>query len=95
MGQYGFLSRNNLEHVNLFEIEQGIGKQRPSEQWHVKIDGIEGFEGYLTPVHQYYYNHIMIGNALDILPSLENQLYDLVLAVDILEHFQKQDGEAF
>jgi len=88
MGQYGFLMRNHLEHINLFEINGNVGKQRLKEQWRVKIDGIEGFAGYITPVHDYCYNQIMIGNALDILPTLNSQSYDLIIAIDILEHFE-------
>ncbi len=95
MGQYGFLSRNNLEHINLFEINGNVGKQRLKEQWRVKIDGIEGFAGYITPVHNYCYNQIMIGNALDILPTLNSQSYDLIIAIDILEHFEMQKGHLF
>lgn len=95
MGQYGFLMRNNLEHINLFEIEGSIGKQRPKEQWQITIDGIEGFAGYITPVHDYCYNQMMIGNALDILPSLPSKSYDLVIAIDILEHFEIEQGKLF
>ena len=53
MGQYGFLLRNNLKSLNLFEIEGTRGWQRDRSQWQITIDGIEGFEGYLTPVHAY------------------------------------------
>jgi len=95
MGQYGFLMRNNLEHINLFEIEGNSGKQRPKEQWQIQIDGIEGFAGYITPVHEYCYNKMMIGNALDILPSLPSKSYDLIIAIDILEHFEMSQGQFF
>lgn len=95
MGQYGFLSRNNLEHINLFEIKGNVGQQSPKEQWKVKIDGIEGFAGYITPVHEYCYNKIMIGNALDILPILPAKSYDLVIAIDILEHLEVEQGIIF
>ena len=58
----------------------------------MRIDGIEGFPVYLTPVHEYAYNRIMIGDALDLLPGIGDGAYELVLAVDILEHFAKSEG---
>ena len=94
MGQYGFLARNNLELINLFCIDGKQGIQRPKSEWRVRIDGIEGFSAYLTPVHEYTYNHMMIGDALDLLPKIADGTYEVVLAVDILEHFAKPDGTA-
>ena len=89
MGQYGFLLRTNLENVNLFDIHGETAKQRDRAEWQVRIDGIEGYAGYLTPVHTYAYTNIMIGNAMALLPSLADGTYDLVLAIDILEHLDK------
>jgi hypothetical protein len=95
MGQYGFLLRTNLEGLNLFHVNGDQGRQRSRDEWAVTIDGIEGFEGYLTPVHRYAYTRMMIGNALDVLPTLEARRYELVLAVDILEHFSRADAASF
>lgn len=95
MGQYGFLLRTNLENINLFEINGEKARLRDKSQWKIKIDGIEGYAGYLTPVHDYAYNRILIGDALELLPTLASNSYDLVLAVDILEHFHKEQGFRF
>lgn len=95
MGQYGFLSRTNLENINLFKIDDGIAAQRPKQDWQVRIDGIEGFKEYVTPIHDYCYNKMMIGDALDILPTINNNSYELIIAVDILEHFTKAEGKTF
>jgi len=95
MGQYGFLLRTNLENINLFTIEGTVGRKAPRESWRVRIEGIEGFREYLTPVHDYAYNKIHIGDALEILPTLPERAYELVIAVDILEHFTKEDGRRF
>lgn len=95
MGQYGFLLRTNLEHLHLFEIDGSIGRQRPRDQWAIRIDGIEGFAGYRTPVHDYAYTQMFFGDALQILRSLPTASYELVMAIDILEHFDTPDGEAF
>lgn len=94
MGQYGFLARTNLEHINLFEVNGSHARRKDRSEWKILIDGIEVFEKYITPVHEYAYNNIFVGNALEILPTL-TQKYDLVLAIDILEHFDKEAGIEF
>ena len=78
MGQYGFLLRTNLENLNLFEIHGEIANQRNKNEWKIRIDGIEGYPGYLTPVHDYSYNKIFIGDALSLLTSISNESYDFV-----------------
>lgn len=92
MGQYGFLLRNNLEGVNLFRIEGDRGWLRPKGEWRVLIDAIEGFAGYVTPVHEWAYNDIMVGEALGLLATIETGRYELAIAIDILEHFDKEPG---
>ncbi|MDO9478143.1 MAG: class I SAM-dependent methyltransferase [Pseudohongiella sp.] len=93
-GQYGFLARTNIEHFNLFEVNGAIARKRERSEWNIVIDGIEAFKDYITPVHEYAYNNIFIGNAMDVLPTL-TQRYDIVLAIDILEHFDKDEGRQF
>lgn len=95
MGQYGFLTRTNLENVNLFDINGAKAKQKPKENWRVRIDGIEGCDIYVTPVHDYCYDNLMLGDALKLLPGLDDDSYELVLAIDILEHFDKPEGAVF
>lgn len=92
MGQYGFLLRNNLEGVNLFRIEGDKGWLRPKSEWQIRIDGIEGFAGYITPVHEWAYNQVSVGEALSVLATIETGRYELAIAIDILEHFDKQQG---
>ena len=93
MGQYGFLLRTNLEHINLFDVERGV--QRPRQSWHVVIDGIEGHAGYRSPVHDYAYNRLLIGDAMQLLPTINDDAYELVMAIDILEHLSEADGLQF
>lgn len=95
MGQYGFLLRTNLENVGLFDVDGAHATQTPRGRWKTRIDGIEGYAGYLTPVHDYAYNDIRIGNALEILPTISDGAYDLVMAIDILEHFDMPEGRVF
>lgn len=95
MGQYGFLLRTKLEALNLFHIEGDKGWLRPREEWQVRIDGIEGFAGYITPVHDWAYNKVMIADALECLATLPDNSYELLIAIDILEHFDKDEGLRF
>jgi hypothetical protein len=81
-GKYGFLSREYLE------LWDGREKY---DDWKVRIEGIEVFKGYSTPVYDFIYDRIHIGNAIDILPDLKTN-YDLILLIDILEHFDYKEG---
>ena len=81
-GKYGFLAREYLE---LWD------EREEYNNWQKKIDGIDAFKKYITPVHNFIYDNIYIGNALDILPTLKEK-YDLILLIDILEHFDYEDG---
>ena len=82
-GKYGFLTR---EYLDIF-----YGRMQKDTEWKITLDGIEAFENYINPVHHYIYNELFIGNALEILPTL-NKRYDLVLLIDVLEHFVLEEG---
>jgi SAM-dependent methyltransferase len=81
-GKYGFLSREYLE---LWEPGAVYGAHKR------QIDGIEAFEAYLTPLHRLIYDHIFTGDARDILPGMTDR-YDLILMIDVFEHFSYEDG---
>ncbi len=85
-GKTGFLIRE------YFDLRPD--KKKGYAGWSMQIDGIEIFEKYLTPVHDYIYDRIFIGNALEVLRE-NNLCYDMILALDILEHFRKDEGRAF
>lgn len=85
-GKYGFLLREILD-LNPDE-EKGY------KDWQKRFDGIEIFEKYITPAHRYLYNNIYIGDAVDILDDLDCT-YDMLLSVDVLEHFTKKRGIEF
>lgn len=82
-GKYGFLSREFLE---LWYKTEGYGN------WERKIDAVEVFPEYITPVHDYIYDNIFQGNALEVLPKLEKK-YDLMLLIDVIEHLNYHDGK--
>jgi hypothetical protein len=69
-------------------------KKKGFEEWSIQLDGIEVHEQYITPVHKYIYNNILIGEALKLL-SAGNLYYELIIALDIVEHFTKKDGLEF
>lgn len=93
LGIYGTLSRIYLEGDNLYDRENLSWNKK--ENWKTKIDCIEGFEKYITELHRVVYNDIFIGDAKNILTRFKDKTYDLVLAIDILEHFGKKDGSMF
>ena len=58
--------------------------------WQTRIDGIEIFEKYITPLQKLIYSNIYIGNAGEILTKLG--VYDLIYLGDIIEHLEKNEG---
>ena len=83
-GKYGLLLRDVLD----------IPFERyHKQQWQVRIDGIEAFEQYKNPLHDFVYDHVYYGNAMEIIDQLP--IYDCILFVDVLEHFSKKEGHAF
>jgi SAM-dependent methyltransferase len=82
-GKYGFLMREYLE------VWSGAGDYG---QWQRRLEGIEAFEKYVTPLHRYIYDRVHIGDALDVLPRLPGP-FDLGLLIDVIEHFSREDGE--
>lgn len=81
-GKYGFLAREYLE------LWDEVGDYH---DWNRTIDGIEAFEPYIGSIQKAIYNEIFIGNALAILPTLQKR-YDLILMIDVLEHFTYEEG---
>ncbi len=84
-GKYGMLCRELLD----------IPSERyAKETWKARIDGIEGYAGYRNPIHDFVYDKIYYGNAKDVLKETD-VIYDLALMIDILEHFERDEGEQF
>jgi len=81
-GKYGVLAREYLE---LWD-----GRNLYAD-WQHRIDCIEGHDKYITSLHRYIYSNIYTGDATRILPGLETR-YDLVLMIDVLEHFDQGEG---
>ncbi|MCG0276860.1 MAG: hypothetical protein L5655_12040 [Thermosediminibacteraceae bacterium] len=59
-------------------------------QWICRVDGVEAFKGYKNPIHEYVYDNIYYTDVMHILDELPN--YDIILLIDVLEHFTKDEG---
>lgn len=82
-GKWGALLREYLDP----RAAAGQGRRR------ARIDAVEGFAGYVGPLHHAVYDHVYVGRAPEILAGLGP--YELVLAVDVLEHFPQRAGAEF
>jgi len=84
-GKYGVLFREYLEVWDAGEVA-AIKKGH----WTTRIEGIEVYPEYLTPLHDFVYDEVHIGHALEVLDRLGQ--YDLIFMGDVLEHFEKDTG---
>lgn len=82
-GKYGMLIREALE--------VPLGRYH-KHQWQMKVDGIEVFPGYKNPIHQYCYDQVYYGDVLSLAAELPS--YDVILLIDVLEHFDKETGKS-
>lgn len=82
-GKWGFLAREILD------IFKGRYKK---ETWRTHITCYEIFPDYITPIHHYIYDEIVIDCALRQL-QLKERYFDLVIVGDVLEHFDKTEGK--
>lgn len=80
-GKWGFLAREYAE----------LWGQNHYWERSVRIDGIEVFPEYITQLHNLIYDHIYIGNALDVLPQLDTH-YDVAIMADVIEHLSFDEG---
>ena len=94
MGVYGMLCRVQLD---LYNDEQFYEKlEDPNrDRWQVRIDGIEGTPEYVPLIPEWAYDHVEVGDALEVLKGRADGQYDLVLALAIIEHFSKEEGGRF
>lgn len=80
-GSYGFLCRQYLD----------IAKRRlRKEEWKTIVNGIEIFPEYKNPIWDYFYDNVIIGDVLDIVKEI--RWYDVILLLDVIEHFSKSNG---
>jgi len=96
-----------LSHKSILDVGPGFGKygmllreyldiwfgRYHKKSWECRIDCIEAFKDYITPVHEYIYNQIYIGKAEEMINQLPS--YDLILILDVIEHLEKDIGINF
>jgi len=80
-GKFGVLCREYLE----------LWDGRQKYEFKMRIDCVEVFQDYITPLHNYVYSNIYNKNILELVLILEHK-YDLILLIDVLEHFEKEEG---
>lgn len=83
-GKWGFLVRDNLDFYHRAKYYR--------REWATGIDGIEAFPDYRNPIHDYIYNTVHWGDARDIIHRLPD--YDVILAMEVIEHLDKAEGLA-
>lgn len=87
-GKYGVLC---YERLNLW----WHGKNTEDyKQKKVILDGIEIYKPYKNPLHKFIYDKVYYGDALKVIKKFKDNSYDLILAIDVLEHFNEKDGKA-
>jgi SAM-dependent methyltransferase len=84
-GKLGFVARDLLDVM--------IGERYRKEDRRIRIDGIEIFGDYIQNLQREIYDHIFIGDAYDLLPTLGD--YDMIFIGDVLEHFEKPKAWRF
>lgn len=89
LGVYGMLCRI---HLDLYHDVEFYKKLDGSQPWNTRIDGIEGCETYTPFIPHWAYDNIHAGNALDIVPTLADGQYDLILILAMIEHLTQDEG---
>ena len=88
---------DNLGHCKVLDIGSGRGFWG----WYLRtlsnppmwITGIEINQHYIDKAKNLgLYDQILKGDLLDILPKLQSDSYDLVIAIHVIEHLSKEDG---
>lgn len=81
-GRYGVLLRERLD----------VRYKRYSvRQWKTRIDAVEVWKLYLTPLHSFIYDNIYVKNIFSYCNKLDN--YDVILMLECLEHLPKWKGK--
>lgn len=83
-GKYGQLFRECLD------MDHGAEWHGSLYRGNLIVDGVEGYERYVTPIHRALYDRIFIGDIRAMAEQLEN--YDLFTMIDVIEHLSIEDG---
>jgi len=82
-GRWGFLCRCHAAggHSLTAQPDQSL-----------RIDGIEGYPGNISPIYQAVYDNTYEGDARELVPSLG--AYDVIICGDMIEHLDKDEAWA-
>lgn len=80
-GKWGLLVREALDFM--------AGRHDRTE-FAARIDGLEAFSGFHSPLHGWVYDEIVHGNVIQMVDDLA--AYDLVIMGDVIEHMTKPEG---
>ena len=86
-GKWGVLFR---EYTDIIASENEPDRYDKSN-WRVRIDGIEGFPEYLTPLHEFVYDQVFVGDMRQVADEVGE--YDVIFLGDVIEHVDRADGE--
>lgn len=89
LGVYGMLCRI---HLDLYHDTEFYKKLDGSLPWNTRIEGIEGCPTYTPFIPAWAYDQIHTGNALEIVPTMPDNRYDLVLILAMIEHLDHEEG---
>lgn len=81
-GRYGLLFR---------ELMDMRWERYHKPQWECRIDTVEIFSSYITPVHIFIYDNVYCKDYVNFVDEMEN--YDIVFMGATLEHFDKKLGK--
>jgi len=82
-GKYGVILRERFD-IRFNRYDKKL--------WKTKIDGIDIYKPYITPMHKYIYNNLFIGDVRTIVGKLSN--YDVIIFLDCIEHMNKNKGSS-
>ncbi len=89
LGVYGMLCRI---HLDLYHDAEFYKKLDGSLPWNTRIEGIEGCSTYTPFIPAWAYDQIHTGNALEVVPTMPDNRYDLVLILAMIEHLDYEEG---
>jgi tetratricopeptide (TPR) repeat protein len=87
-GRYGFLCRELLDN----RLSPGPTDEVKREPWRLTLVGVEACPAALGPWHGLLYDRLEVAEAAEVLARTPDKSFDLVLAIDLIEHLTKQAG---
>lgn len=84
-GKYGMLVR---EYLDGHWTNRAFHKK---ETWETLLVGIEIWADYVTPLHEYLYDEVLVVEAFEHLKN-HTGAFDLILMGDVIEHFPRDKG---